>query len=132
MVRRCRGDEFDKWVGKEDELREAMIAQADQDLQVLFDRGIVIPPWRDSDVILDKSQRKLLTRIADNGGYFPYDKDEMRQFFSFRSVVNVAAVVNGCLRNKFITIADGILNITHYGMGMLEAAEEDSALFAGL
>lgn len=125
-------DGFDKWVGREDELREALIAQVKADRQVLYDRGMIIPTWQDKDVIMDKAERKLLTRIADNGGGLPYELDEMRQFFGFKAIVNAKAVVNGCLRQGFITNDDDILNMTHKGMTFLEAAEEDAALFAGL
>ena len=125
-------DGFDKWIGREDELREALIAQVKADRQVLYDRGMIIPTWQDSDYIMKKPEQKLLSRIADNGGHLPYEKDEMRQFFGFKAVVNAVAVVNGCLRQGFITNTDNILNMTHTGMIALEAAEEDSALFAGL
>ena len=125
-------DGFDKWIGREDELREALIAQVKADRQVLYDRGMIIPTWQDSDVIMQKHEQKLLSRIADNGGHLPYEKDEMRQFFGFKAVVNTVAVVNRCLRQGFITNTDNILNITHTGMIALEAAEDDSALFAGL
>lgn len=125
-------DGFDKWIGREDELREALIAQVKADRKVLYDRGMIIPTWQDSDYIMQKPEQKLLSRIADNGGHIPYEKDEMRQFFGFRSVVNTVAIVNSCLRQGFITNTDNILNMTHTGMIALEAAEDDSALFAGL
>ena len=115
-------DEYDQ-----DELRELLIAQVKKDKMVMLERGIFIAPWIDADFILNKPELKLLTRIADNGGWLPHEKEDIRAFLGFKSVNNSTAVIRSLIKKDCVESDDGYLKMTHYGTALLEHLEEIAA-----
>lgn len=122
------------------QLREAM--QADYALTLrLCKKAGVIPPWQESDGLLEADEYKLLSLIADTAGRVYYggeDRAKLAASMGFRSTGNLEAVVKKCLTRELITITteqhirdDGMradrqrVNATHYGMALLEETEHE-------
>lgn len=119
---------FDDWIGREDELREKMIASHRQDVADLRAKGWYSLPWEETDLdsVFKSDARKLLYAIEDNCGV-KYDIDYIRDdVLGMRATANARASVNYCLRKEMIVMsrseADNcdMLDLAPYGRFLID------------
>lgn len=133
-------DEYDQ-----DELRHAMAADHKRDCEAIAQLGI-IPPWQDSDIILQADEARLLSIIADEMGV-RYDNDLVRKMGLTvnakhqgpdllsesgveLSLNNAKAIINRCKQKGWITYSVPeknvrIIDLTEDGANILWQWEQD-------
>lgn len=123
----------------QDEYRELLQKSWDDSLQIIKDRG-EIPPWWESDFLLQEDEVRLLQAIGD--GYpegervtVQYPDGRVRRVSTitrdagFNAEVNATAVIRRCIRlgyiNRVVHGATSTLYVTDEGEWRLDAVMAD-------
>lgn len=124
---------FDDWIGREDELREKMMASHQQDVEDLRAKGWYSLPWEETDLdtVFKRDARKLLYAIENNCG-IKYDIDYLRtDVFGMKANANARASVGYCLRKSMIVTrrseADDcdMLDLAPYGRFLIDTFDAE-------
>lgn len=126
---------FDDWIGREDELREKMVASHQQDVEDLRTKGWYSLPWEETDIdtVFRVDARKLLYAIEDGYGVVN-DIDYLRtEVFGMKATANARAAVNYCLRKSMIVCSRSeaddceMLDLAPYGRFLIDEFEAETA-----
>jgi len=128
------GDAFDKWAGRELELLAEMKAGYARDIAGLR-AEMTFAPWEDPERILTTDRAKLLTAIMDNGGWLPFDMEEIRDILGMKALCNAAAPTNALIREGYVikfedAWGNPALRMTESGRAILEYYEDNPEVFA--
>lgn len=128
------GDGFDDWAGRESELLAGMTSSYARDIAGLR-AEMTFLPWEDPERILTKDRVKLLAGIMDNGGWLPFDMEEIRDILGMKSLNNAAAPTNALIREGYVikfedAWGNPALRMTESGRAILEYYEDNPEVFA--